>query len=784
MSACALVCVLLVLVLMPCPAQSTAPVPGVGRSAVHDTVLPAAHAYWDVRVQLSLTAVQPGTHISMLLPLSDGRQSIVSRRTYTPGVQYWEETDAVNLWGHWRVADAPPASRRIRYAYTVQIGEVRTVLPQHAFPFQTVAAEALPYLAASEMIQSDMPQVQQRAWQIVEHARRLDQALEAVYGYIAGFAAAPPGDTASDALTVLSAEQGGRAGRARALVAVLRAVGIPARMVGGIRLGDERANASSTPHAPVDTLPLLRRARTTMYWAEAFVGRSWVPLDPAGGYLGWLPNTYLALYRNDLPLLGHTRQVSVDYSFVIRRLTPSAVLDAEAAPRPDSVKGNRDDHTISRRDHDRLLESHEHFWTASAAVDRPRASAVLIHDGRLSGDQLEPVLERARAAGINAAVFSLRDGSRAFRQAGLEAVFEARWTLLADADLVLLHTRDAAGLYALLGLKGNRDAHTVSTREPGRLVDGWEDEQRPHSLQAPEPADTSPLLPGVRLVIASDVARPVGHVFAALTERVLEPTSVVVVPHQPDPGPAWQTSLAGLALPHAASPDATELGWWRTRVVGVWHYAIGSGVSLPALNAILVLPVIAFFLVIGRNLIGLETFGFFAPMLLALAFLSTGLGWGLLIFGAIIGIGGGLRVALQGLRLHLVARVAILIAVVALSMAGLSLVGARLGIGALLQVGIFPTVILANMIENFSNTQLERGTREALRLSANTLLVALVSYGCIENTDLRPLLLAFPELLVGIIGLELVIGCWRGMRLIEYIRFARVLRQAAAADRR
>ena len=88
------------------------------------------------------------------------------------------------------------------------------------------------------------------------------------------------------------------------------------------------------------------------------------------------------------------------------------------------------------------------------------------------------------------------------------------------------------------------------------------------------------------------------------------------------------------------------------------------------------------------------------------------------------------------------------------------------------------------MIENFSNTQLERGTREALRLSVNTLLVALVSYACIENTDLRPLLLAFPELLVGIIGLELVIGCWRGMRLVEYIRFARVLRQAAAADQR
>ncbi len=483
-----------------------------------------------------------------------------------------------------------------------------------------------------------------------------------------------------------------------------------------------------------------------MYWAEAFVGRRWVPLDPAGGYLGWLPNTYLALYRNDLPLLGHTRQVSVDYSFVIRRLSPSAALDIDAPSQPDDG----------------------HFWTASAAVDRSRASAVLIHDGRLSDHQLQPLLDRARAAGINASVFSIRDGSRAFRQASLEAVFEAKRALLADADLVLLNTRDAAGLYALLGQTGSRDSHPIST--------------------------------GARLVIASGVTRPVGHVFAALIERVLGAASVVLLAYQPDPGPVWATSLAGLTLLQSGNVSSSsmnpstrslfhasrdsELGWWRTRVVGVWHYAIEAGVSLPALNAILVLPVIAFFLVIGRNLIGLETFGFFAPMLLALAFLSTGLGWGLLIFGAIIGIGGGLRVALQGLRLHLVARVAILIAVVALSMAGLTLVGARLGIGALLQVGIFPTVIIANMIENFSNTQLERGTREALRLSANTLLVALVSYGCIENTDLRPLLLAFPELLVGIIGLELVIGCWRGMRLVEYVRFARVLRQAAAADQR
>jgi 7 transmembrane helices usually fused to an inactive transglutaminase len=204
---------------------------------------------------------------------------------------------------------------------------------------------------------------------------------------------------------------------------------------------------------------------------------------------------------------------------------------------------------------------------------------------------------------------------------------------------------------------------------------------------------------------------------------------------------------------------------------------VQSQVPLPALNLILVLPLIAFFLVILRNVIGLETFGTFSPMLLALAFLTTGLIWGMVVFAIIVGLGTGLRLVLQGLRLHLVSRVAILIAVVAVSMVGLTVLGATLGVGALLHVSIFPMVIIANIIENFTNTQLERGTGEAFRLTFHTLLVATVSYVGIESTGLKPFVLAFPELLVVIIGVEVLLGRWRGLRLLEYVRFARLMGQ-------
>jgi hypothetical protein len=227
-----------------------------------------------------------------------------------------------------------------------------------------------------------------------------------------------------------------------------------------------------------------------------------------------------------------------------------------------------------------------------------------------------------------------------------------------------------------------------------------------------------------------------------------------------------------------------HLGWWRRQVVALWAFAVDARVSLPAVSLILVLPLIAFFLVILRNVIGLETFGTFSPMLLALAFLTTGLLWGLVVFAIIVGLGIGLRLALQGLRLHLVSRVAILIAVVAISMVGLTVLGATLGIGALLHVSIFPMVIMANTIENFTNTQLERGTREALRLTVNTLLVAAVSYVGIENTGLKPLVLTFPEILAVVLVLELLLGRWRGLRLLEYLRFARVLEQGALQSQR
>src|SRR5262245_26847735 len=122
-----------------------------------------ATAYWKVAATMTLAAAVPGTHVQMLLPLSDGRQSVLSRHTGADGVNYREEADGLNLWGHWQVTGASEAKRQIGYEYTVEIADGRTTVPLVPFPPKRIAPEFRPYLSLSPLVQGDVSTVRARA---------------------------------------------------------------------------------------------------------------------------------------------------------------------------------------------------------------------------------------------------------------------------------------------------------------------------------------------------------------------------------------------------------------------------------------------------------------------------------------------------------------------------------------------------------------------------------------------------------------------------------------------
>lgn len=692
-----------------------------------------ATAYWNIIVTMTLAQPVVGAHVKMLLPLSDGRQSVLSRRASVAGASYREEADGLNLWGHWVLSTKEKGPQQLAYEYTVQITDAHIDLPKAPFRSTRTTATWRQYLLPSPLIQSDAELVKTHVRKLLQGKTTVEQVARALYAFVAELPAVQERKDNRDALSVLTTRKGDRAGKTRALVALLRSAGIPARIVGGIRLGDVAAK------------------RTTISWVEARLGASWVPMDPAGGYFAWLPNTYLALYRNDLPLLLHTRQVPVEYAFSIRQVTRSEVLTEDQPETPNQ-----------RSAQSRMTANLEPAQASASYVDHPIANVVFVHDEALSAEDRAQVLTSARENQINVTLLKAAFPADHFREHYFQLLIRDNLALLRDADLAVIHTKDLAGFYALL-----------------------------------KQGETGVAFGDLRLLISGNFPWTVSQVLSAVLQRLIHPKEIVLLHQQLGLTQLWEIACVHIREQHALAESAAsyspqvmsitaetvaQLNWWRRQVIDLWVLAVRSLVPLAALNFILIIPLIAFFLVIIRNVIGLETFGTFSPMLLSLAFLSTGLVWGFAVFTVIVGIGVGLRFALQRLRLHLVSRVAILIAVVAVSMVGLIVIGAAFGVGSLLHASIFPMVIMANTIESFSNTQLERGTAEAMRLTRNTLVVATCSYIGIEESGLKPLVLAFPELLVGVIGVELLLGRWRGLRLLEYLRFRGLLYAAPSGQ--
>ncbi len=186
---------------------------------------------------------------------------------------------------------------------------------------------------------------------------------------------------------------------------------------------------------------------------------------------------------------------------------------------------------------------------------------------------------------------------------------------------------------------------------------------------------------------------------------------------------------------------------------------------------VLTIPLGAFLIVLLRNVIGLSTFGTFMPVLIALAFRETSLGWGATLFIIVVGLGLAVRAYFERLKLLLVPRLAATLSVVILIMAGLSIITHRLGIEAGLSVALFPMVILTMTIERMSIIWEEQGAGDALKQGAGSLVAATLAYLVMNFSAVQHLLFVFPELLLVVLSAILLFGRYTGYRLTELWRF-------------
>ena len=192
---------------------------------------------------------------------------------------------------------------------------------------------------------------------------------------------------------------------------------------------------------------------------------------------------------------------------------------------------------------------------------------------------------------------------------------------------------------------------------------------------------------------------------------------------------------------------------------------------------LLLVPIGALVLVVMRNVVGLRALGTFMPVLIALAFRETGLAAGLVLFALVVTVGLLLRFYLERLRLLLVPRLSAVLTIVVILMVLMSLLSHQLHWDVGLSVGLFPMVILAMVIERLSIIWEERGPRDALMESLGSTLIAVLAFVVMGRPEIQHLVFVFPELLLLVLGLTIMMGRYSGYRLSELIRFRELSRQ-------
>jgi hypothetical protein len=226
----------------------------------------------------------------------------------------------------------------------------------------------------------------------------------------------------------------------------------------------------------------------------------------------------------------------------------------------------------------------------------------------------------------------------------------------------------------------------------------------------------------------------------------------------------------------ATDPNTAELSPLKRLFLNLSLFALPPA-ERRLVEILLLLPLAALIICIFRNVIGLRSFGTFAPALIGLAFHDLHSLPGILVFVTILLIGWLMRRVLDRYHLLQVPRVATMLTLIMIVLIG-AVVGANVyGAPTTRYISLFPMIILCGMVERFWTLETEDSTGASFRTLFQTMLISTVIALVLSSTNLVRHMLRFPESLGLIMAAQLLIGRYTGYRLMELLRFRDFLKQ-------
>jgi len=277
--------------------------------------------------------------------------------------------------------------------------------------------------------------------------------------------------------------------------------------------------------------------------------------------------------------------------------------------------------------------------------------------------------------------------------------------------------------------------------------------------------------------------------------NLIEPQFIVLAEEAAVDSAVQTISLDSLTKElNAQNIDYQLISWHTQRELGqlkIWNflafginYMVNRGIPINTIYLLLILPVIATILSFARQFIGIKAFGLYTPTIIALSFLGTGIGYGLLIFAIVLMIASAGRIIARKIGLLYLPRMALILIIVSLTIFALFLLGAIFNDVGLMTISVFPILILIVLSEKFVSAQIEKGNKTAVLLTVETLILSSFCYWIADWQFMKSLMLGYPEIIFLCFVINIFLGKWAGLRLMEYIRFRKVIKHAGISEKK
>ena len=209
------------------------------------------------------------------------------------------------------------------------------------------------------------------------------------------------------------------------------------------------------------------------------------------------------------------------------------------------------------------------------------------------------------------------------------------------------------------------------------------------------------------------------------------------------------------------------------------QYAALTGVPTNTIILVLLLPLLASIVAFVRHIIGLPSLEMIVPITLSITLLATGITAGAVLLITILLASTFAQIILKRVRIMQLPKMALSLWVVSIFVFIALLFSASIGILRVRQISIFPVLLFILLGERIVALQLERSVREMLTITFVTLSLGMIGFLLLSSNTLRTIVLVYPEITLLVIPINIAIGRYFGLRLMEYFRFSPILQNGS-----